>query len=135
MSILGILFFVAALAAAIAFAWARGRKSPLMAAVQARLVLDADAIRAELAARYTLDPRTTRDVLQALGSALDLDAGRLRLDDELAALWDMHPRAGFHQRATFTTWLLQRYPRLPLDVEATTVAHLVAALQRLPLAR
>jgi hypothetical protein len=135
MSILGTLVFLAALAGAIAFAWARGRKSPLMAVVQARPVLDTDAIRAERAARYTLDPRTTRDVLRGLGSALDLDAGRLRLDDELEALWDMYPQAGFHQRATFETWILQRYPRLPADLEATTVAQLIAELQRLPLAR
>jgi hypothetical protein len=134
-SILGILAFVAAVAGAIAFAWARGRTSPLMAQLEARPVLDADAIRTELAARYTLDPRTTREVLHALGGALDLDAGRLRLDDELDALWDMQPQAGFHQRATFETWLLQRYPRLPPDLEASTVGQLIAALQRLPLAR
>ena len=134
-SILGTLVFLLALAAAIAFAWARGRKSALLAVVQARPVLDADAIRAELAARYTLDPQTTRDVLHALGRALELDPGRLRLSDQLDALWDMHPQAGFHQRATFETWLVRRNPRLPADIDVTTVAQLIAALQRLPLAR
>jgi hypothetical protein len=134
-SIVDTVALLLALAVVMAAAWARGRKSPLLAAIRARPILDIDAIRGEAATRYTLDPRTTRDVLCALGEALELDPGRLRLSDELDRLWDMNPRAGFHQRATFETWMLRRYPRPPDDAVISTVADLIVALQRFPLAR
>ncbi len=132
---MGTLLFIAALAAAITFAWWRGRKSPLHTQLRARPVLDADAIRAEVAGTTTLDPQTTRDVLRAAGEALDVDPGRLRLTDGFESLWDMNPQAGFHQRATFETWILRRYPALPPLTEAATLADLVEALQRLPMLR
>lgn len=132
---MGTFFFVLAVAAAIAFAWWRGRKSPLHRELRARPVLDADAIRAELAPRCTLDPQTTRDVLRAAGDALGIDPGCLRLTDPFEALWDMDPQAGFHQRATFETWILRRYPSLPPLTNAATLADLVEALQRQPLLR
>ena len=50
-------------------------------------------------------------------------------------LWDMQPQAGFHQRATFETWLKKRYPNVPDHLHADTVGDLVAALQRLPQVR
>ncbi len=131
----GTFFFLLALAMAIAFAWWRGRKSPLHRALRARPVLDADAIRAELGPQFTLDPQTTRDVLRATGEALGIDPGRLRLTDPFEALWDMNPQAGFHQRATFETWVLRRYPALPAMTNAATLADLVEALQRQPLLR
>jgi hypothetical protein len=132
---MGTFVFIVAVLAAIAFAWYRGRKSPLHRALRARPVLDADAIRDTDAARYALDPRTTREVLRALGSALDVDPGHLRLTDEFEALWDMNPQAGFHQHATFETWVLKRYPRFPDTTQAATVGDLIAQLQRMPLAR
>jgi len=131
----GTFFFIAALAAAITFAWWRGRKSPLHRELRARPVLDADAIRAEVAGQTTLDPQTTRDVLRAAGEALEVDPGRLRLTDRFESLWDMHPQVGFHQRATFETWILRRYPALPPMTDAATLADLVEALQRLPMLR
>jgi hypothetical protein len=134
-SAMGTFVFIVAVLAAIAFAWMRGRKSPLYREIAARPVLDADAIRTEGGDRYTLDPQTTREVLRGLGAALELDAGRLRLDDHLDALWDMNPHAGFHQRATFETWLVKRYRKLPDDFAPETVAQLIAALQRMPLLR
>ena len=132
---MGTLAFIAAVAAAIAFAWARGRRSPFAREVAARPVLDADAMRAAYASRDTLDPRTTRDVLTMLGAALGIDPGRLRLEDRLDALWDMDPHAGFHQRATFEDSLVRRYPKLPTDLAPGTVADLIAALARIPLVR
>ena len=132
---MGTLFFLLALAAAIGFAWWRGRKSPLHRGVRARPVLDADAIRAELGPQVTLDPQTTRDVLRATGDALGIDPGCLRLTDPFEALWDMDPQAGFHQRASFETWVLRRYPALPPLTNAATLADLVEALQRQPLLR
>ncbi len=132
---MGTFFFLLALAAAIAFAWWRGRKSPLHRALRARSVLDADAIRAELGPQLTLDPQTTRDVLRAAGEALGIDPGRLRLIDPFDALWDMDPQAGFHQRASFETWVLRRYPALPPLTNEATLANLVEALQRQPLVR
>ncbi len=132
---MGTLLFIAALAAAISFAWWRGRKSPLHTQLRARTVLDADAIRAEVASTQTLDPQTTREVLRAAGEALDVDPGKLRLTDGFESLWDMNPQAGFHQRATFETWILRRYPALPPMTEAATLADLVEALQRLPMLR
>jgi len=131
----GTLAFVAAVAAAIAFAWARGRKSPLARAVAARTVLDVDAMRTAYTPQATLDPRTTRDVLTMLGAALGIEPGRLRLDDRLDALWDMNPHAGFHQRATFEDTLVRRYPKLPADLAPVSVADLIAALARIPLVR
>lgn len=132
---MGIFLFIVAVAAAISFAWWRGRKSPLHHQLRARPVLDADAIRAEVAGTTTLDPQTTRNVLRAAGEALDVDPGRLRLTDRFESLWDMNPQAGFHQRATFETWILRRYPALPPLTEAATLADLVEALQRLPMLR
>lgn len=132
---MGTFFFVLALSAAIAFAWWRGRKSPLDRELRARPVLDADAIRAELGPQFSLDPQTTRDVLRAAGEALAIDPGRLRLTDPFEALWDMDPQAGFHQRASFETWALRRYPALPAMTNAATLADLVEALQHLPLLR
>ena len=134
-TVVGTFFFVLAVAAAIAFAWWRGRKSPLHRELRARPVLDADAIRAELTPQFTLDPQTTRDVLRATGEALSIDPGRLRLTDPFEALWDMDPQAGFHQRASFETWVLRRYPALPVMTNAATLADLVDALQRQPLMR
>jgi hypothetical protein len=131
----GTLAFVAAVAAAVAFAWARGRRSPFAREVAARPILDVDAMRAAIAPQAALDPRTTRDVLALLGAALGIDPGRLRLDDRLDALWDMDPHAGFHQRATFEDSLVRRYPTLPADVAPATVADLIEALARIPLAR
>jgi cbb3-type cytochrome oxidase subunit 3 len=132
---MGTFVFIIAVLAAIAFAWYRGRKSTLHEALRARPPLDADAIRVADADRYTLDPQTTRDVLRALGAALEVDPGRLRLVDSFDALWDMNPQAGFHQRATFETWVLKHYPRLPESTQAATVGDLIAQLQRLPLVR
>lgn len=132
---MGTLAFIAAVAAAIAFAWARGRKSALAREIAARPALDVDAMRTAYMAQATLDPRTTRDVLTALGAALALDPGRLRLDDRFDALWDMDPQAGFHQRATFEDTLLRRYPKLPADLAPATVADLIVALERIPLVR
>ncbi len=132
---MGTFVFIVSVLAAIAFAWYRGRKSSLHHALRARAVLDADAIRAEDAARYTLDPQTTRDVLRALGAALEVDPGCLRLTDRFDALWDMNPQAGFHQHATFETWVLKRYPRFPESTVAPTVGDLIEQLQRLPLLR
>ena len=60
---------------------------------------------------------------------------RLRLADPFDALWDMNPQAGFHQRATFETWVLKQYPRLPDSTQAVAVGDLIAQLQRLPLVR
>jgi hypothetical protein len=131
----GTLAFVAAVAAAIAFAWARGRRSPFGREVAARAILDVDAMRTAFAQRAMLDPRTTRDVLTMLGAALDIEPGRLRLDDRLDALWDMDPHAGFHQRATFEDSLVRRFPKLPTDLAPITVADLIAALARIPLVR
>jgi hypothetical protein len=131
----GTLAFVAAVAAAIAFAWARGRRSAFAREVAARPVLDVDAMRAAYASQDTLDPRTTRDVLRMLGAALAIEPGRLRLDDRLDALWDMDPHAGFHQRATFEDSLVRRYPQLPTAIAPATVADLIEALARTPLVR
>jgi hypothetical protein len=47
----------------------------------------------------------------------------------------MDPQAGFHQRATFETWILRRYPALPPLTNAATLADLVEALQSQPLLR
>lgn len=133
---LGTLVFALAVALALAFAWARGRIAPLRREIETRPVMDLDAIRTEYAEHaMSLDPATTRDVLRALGSALGVDAGRLRLEDVLPALWDMHPHAGFHQRATFEDWIVKRYPHLPPDLDALTVGELVAALQKIPRTR
>lgn len=132
---MGTFAFVAAVAAAIAFAWARGRRSPLAREVAARPIHDVDAMRADFAAQATLDPRTTRDVLTMLGAALGIEPGRLRLDDRLDALWDMNPHAGFHQRATFEDALVRRYPKLPTDLAPVTVADLIDSLARIPLVR
>jgi hypothetical protein len=132
---MGTFIFVVAVLAAIAFAWYRGRKSTLYATLRARPLLDADAIRAADADRFTLDPQTTRDVLRALGNALEVEPGRLRLTDLFDALWDMNPQAGFHQRATFETWVLRHYARLPESTQAAAVGDLIAQLQRLPLVR
>ena len=133
---LGTLVFALAVALAVAFAWARGRVAPLRREIEARPVMDLDAIRAEYAAHAVqLDPATTRDVLRALGDALGLDPGRLRLDDVLPALWDMSPHAGFHQRATFEDWIVKRNPKLPANLEALTVGELVAELQKIPRTR
>ncbi len=132
---LGTLVFVIAMAVAVVFALARGRRSPLRKELDARASLSAEAIRAEAGVRWTLDPQTTQAVLQALGDALDIDPGRLRLTDDFELLWDMNPQAGFHQHATFETWVLKRYPGLPPNAVAPTVGDLVAALQRLPLRR
>jgi len=131
----GTFAFIVAVLAAIAFAWSRGRRSSLYREIGARPVLDADALRAEVASRHALDPRLTRDVLRALGDALEVDPGRLRLTDAFDALWDMNPQAGFHQRATFETWVLKHHPRLPEATESATIAELIARLQRLPLVR
>ena len=132
---MGTFVFIVAVLAAIAFAWYRGRKSALHHTLRTRPRLDADAIREADAADYTLDPQTTRDVLRALGAALEVDPGHLRLSDPFDALWDMNPQAGFHQRATFETWVLKRYPRLPETTTAATVGDLIARLQQLPLVR
>lgn len=133
---LGTLVFALAVALALLFAWARGRVAPLRREIDARPVLDLDAIRTEYAQHaLQLDPATTRDVLRALGDALGLDPGRLRLEDVLPALWDMSPHAGFHQRATFEDWIVKRYPKLPPGFDALTVGELVAALQRIPRTR
>ena len=132
---MGTFVFIVAVVAAIAFAWYRGRKSTLFHALRARPALDADAIREAAGERYTLDPRTTRDVLRALGAALEVDPGRLRLTDLFDALWDMNPQAGFHQHATFESWVLKHYPRLPETTRASSVGDLIAQLQRLPLVR
>jgi len=131
----GTLAFIAAVAAAVAFAWARGRRSPFAREVAARPILDVDAMRTGFSPQATLDPRTTRDVLAMLGAALGMEPGRLRLDDRLDALWDMDPHAGFHQRATFEDSLVRRYPKLPADIAPATVADLIDALARVPLAR
>ena len=133
--IVGTFVFIVAVLVAIAFAWYRGRRSTLHRTLRARPILDADAIRQADATRYTLDPQTTREVLRALGAALEVDPGCLRLSDPFDALWDMSPQAGFHQRATFETWVLKRYPRLPETTAAATVGDLIARLQRLPLVR
>jgi len=133
---LGTLAFALAVALALAFAWARGRIAPLRREIESRPVMDLDAIRTEYAEHaLQLDPATTRDVLRALGEALGLDPGRLRLEDVLPALWDMSPHAGFHQRATFEDWIVKRYPKLPPNLEALTVGELVAALQKIPRTR
>ena len=132
---MGTLAFIAAVAAAVAFAWARGRRSPFAREVAARPILDVDAMRTGFSPQATLDPRTTRDVLAMLGAALGMEPGRLRLDDRLDALWDMDPHAGFHQRATFEDALVRRYPKLPADIAPATVADLIDALARVPLAR
>jgi hypothetical protein len=121
--------------AAIAFAWMRGRRSPLAREIAARPALAADALRAAHAAQATLDPQTTREVLKALGTALDVDPGKLRLEDPLAELWDMDPHAGFHQRATFEDGIARRYPRLPTETAPRTIADMIEALQQLPLVR
>lgn len=133
--IVGTFVFVIAVLAAIAFAWYRGRKSTLHQILRARPVQDADVIRAAYAGTAPLDPATTRAVLRALGAALEVDPGRLRLTDSFDALWDMNPQAGFHQRATFETWILKHYPRLPESTQAAAVGDLIAQLQRLPLVR
>ena len=130
---MGTFVFIVAVLAAIAFAWYRGRKSGLHHELRARAVLEADAIREADGNRYTLDPQTTREVLRALGAALDVDPGRLRLTDRFEALWDMNPQAGFHQRATFESWVLKHYPRLPDTTQAATVGDIIAQLQRLAL--
>ncbi len=130
---MGTFIFIVAVVLAIGFAFTRSRKSPLAREISEREIQDADAIRAGRADRVALDPRTTRDVLRALGAALEVDPGRLRLDDPLHLLWDLNPHAGFHQRATFETWLVAHYPRLPDGFEPLTIAQLVAALQKLPL--
>ena len=132
---MGTLAFIAAVAAAIAFAWARGRRSPFAREVAARSVLEIDAMRTAFAPQAALDPRTTRDVFAMLGAALGIEPGRLRLDDPLDALWAMDPHAGFHQRATFEDSLVRRFPKLPADLAPVTVADLIAALARIPLAR
>jgi hypothetical protein len=131
----GTVVFIIAVVIAIAFAWYRGRKSAFYRTLGARPVLDADAIRMAEADRFTLDPRTTREVLHALGQALEIDPGRLRLADTFDALWDMNPQAGFHQHATFETWVLKHFPRLPDSTRAPAVGDLIDELQRLPLAR
>jgi hypothetical protein len=120
--------FITALVAAIAFAWLRRE-------LLARPSLDFDALYADAGARDRLDPQLTREVLKGLGSALEIDPGKLRLTDAVDALWDMQPQAGFHQRATFEDWLVKRFPRLPDTTPAATIADLVAALQRLPMVR
>ncbi len=130
---MGTFVFVIAVIAAIAFAWWRGRKSALYREVRARPILDADAIRAEVAAQATLDPRTTRDVLRVLGDALSVDPGQLRLTDRFDALWDMDPQAGFHQHATFEMQVLRRYHGLPELTHAATLVDLIEALQRVPM--
>ncbi len=132
---MGTVVFIIAVVIAIAFAWYRGRKSTFYDTLRARPVLDAEAIRRAEANRFTLDPRTTREVLQALGQALEVDPGRLRLPDRFDALWDMNPQAGFHQHATFETWILKRFPRLPDSTQAPAVGDLIDQLQRLPLVR
>ena len=132
---MGTVVFIIAVAIAIAFAWYRGRKSSFYRVLSARPVLDLDAIRMADADRFSLDPQTTREVLRALGNALDVDPGRLRLADTFDALWDMNPQAGFHQHATFETWVLKRFPRLPDSTQAPAVGDLVDQLQRMPLAR
>jgi hypothetical protein len=131
----GIVIFVAAVVAAAAFAWWRGRKGPLYREVHTRSPVELTAQRKEVEDRYTLDPVTTRDVLKALGSALGLDSRRLRLTDRLDALWDMQPDAGFHQRASFEGWLRKRYPNLPDHTYAETISDLIEALQKLPQVR
>jgi hypothetical protein len=120
---------------AVAWAWRRGRKSALFREVHTRPLVDDGEQRGEVADRHTLDPATTREVLRALGAALDLDPRRLRLSDRLDLLWDMQPQAGFHQRATFETWLKKRYPNVPDHLFADTVGDLIAALQGLPMIR
>lgn len=120
---------------AVAFAWKRGRNSPLLRSIRTRPMIDDDAQRAEVADRLTLDPSTTREVLRALGAALDLDPRRLRLSDRLDLLWDMQPQAGFHQHATFETWVKKRYPNAPDHLHADTVGDLIDALQHLPMIR
>ena len=131
----GIVIFVAAVVAAAAFAWHRGRKSPLYREVTTRPLVEVTAQRKEVANRYTLDPATTRDVLKGLGNALGLNPGRLRLTDRLDALWDMQPDAGFHQRATFEDWLRKRYPNVPDQMYAETIGDLIEALQKIPQVR
>lgn len=126
---------MAAIVAAAAFAWHRGRKSPLYREVTTRPLVQVTAQRHEVANRYTLDPATTRDVLKGLGSALGLDPGRLRLTDRLDALWEMQPQAGFHQRATFEGWLKKRYRDIPDNTYAETIGDLIEALQKLPQVR
>jgi len=132
---LGTAAFIAAVIAAIAFAWMRGRRSPLAREIAARPVLGSDEMRSAYAVRETLDPQTTREVLRSLGAALEFDPGKLRLDDALADLWDMDPHAGFHQRATFEDWIVRRYRHLPAETAPLTVADMISALQRLPLVR
>jgi hypothetical protein len=136
MRILGTAAFLLAVAIAIGFAWPRrrGTRQPLKK-ILARPDLDAAEQRAQVSARYTLDPETTRSVLGALGTALAIPPRKLRLDDEFAALWDTQPQGGLHHRATFESWVLQRYPGLPSSSEPATVAQLVTVLQRLPLHR
>ena len=133
---MGTLAFIAAVAAAIAFAWARGRKSPLAREIAARPVArrrrDAHGVHARRP-RSIRAPRATSSPHWAPRSALD--PGRLRLDDRFDALWDMDPQAGFHQRATFEDTLLRRYPKLPADLAPATVADLIVALERIPLVR
>lgn len=131
----GIFIFVVALAAAAAFAWHRGRRSPLYREVTTRPLVEVTALRKEVASRYTLDPVMTREVLKGLGNALGLDPGRLRLTDRLDALWDMQPDAGFHQRATFEEWLKKRHPNIPDHTYAETIGDLIEALQKLPQVR
>lgn len=131
----GVAIFVAAVIVAGAFAWRRGRKSPLYREMQTRQLVDDGAQRSDGASREALDPTTTREVLRALGAALDLDPRRLRLSDRLHSLWDMQPQAGFHQSATFEAWIKKRYPNAPDHLYAETVGDLIAALQRLPMVR
>jgi hypothetical protein len=45
----------------------------------------------------------------------------------------MDPHAGFHQRATFETWLVERFPRATPDMAGDRIGDLVHALQKLPL--
>lgn len=126
---------VAAIAAAAAFAWYRARKTPLYREVTTRPLVEVTAQRRQVASRYTLDPATTREVLKALGNALGLDPGRLRLTDRLDALWHMQPDAGARQRATFEQWLAKRYPDTPDRLYAETIGELIEVLQQLPQVR
>lgn len=71
--------------------------------------------------------------MQALASSLEVEPGRLRLTDSLTELFDMDPHAGFHQRATFETWLVERFPRATPDMAGDRIGDLVHALQKLPL--
>ncbi len=132
---LGTIVFIIAMAIAVVFALARGRKSALRRELDARPILSAEAIRTEASARWTLDPQTTQAVLQALGGALEVDPGRLRLTDHFDALWDMNPQAGYHQHATFEAWVLKRHPSLDPRTAAPAVGDLIGTLQRAPLAR